>query len=80
MSHPHECSAHSTLDYCNSHFHNIFFKDITTLQCVQNYYASVVIKSPRVTDEIPLLKYLQWLPVRHRIISDLYCYLPGAFL
>ena len=58
----------SRLDYCNSILHNIAIKDITKLQRVQNCLARVVIRSPRSSRSVPLLKSLHWLPVRCRII------------
>ena len=57
----------SKLDYCNSIFHNMPEKDIARLQRVQNCLASVVIKAPRFSRSVPMLKWLHWLPVKFRI-------------
>ena len=57
----------SKLNYCNSLFHNMPEKDIARLQRVQNCLASVVTKAPRFSRSTPILKRLQWLPVKFRI-------------
>ena len=48
----------SSLDYCNSLYHNIDLKNILKLQRVQNVWARVVTRSPRFSDSVPLLKSL----------------------
>ena len=58
----------SRLDYCNSLLYGIADIDVTRLQRVQNQLAHLVTKSPPFTRSIPLLCYLQWLPVRFRIL------------
>ena len=58
----------SRLDYCNSLYHNIALKDISKLQHVQHCLARVVTLSPHFSHSAPLLKSLNWLPVRHHII------------
>ena len=62
------------LDYCNSLFHNMQVKDIARLQRVQNFLARVVTKAPRFTcsRSVPILKRLQWLPVKFRIHFNIY--------
>ena len=57
----------SKLDYCNSLFHNMPGKDIARLQRVQNCLARVVTKAPRFSRSVPILKRLNWLPVKFRI-------------
>ena len=58
----------SRLDYCTSLCHNIALKDTLKLQRVKHCLARVVTWSPRFSHSVPLLKSLQWLPVRYRII------------
>ena len=57
----------SRLDYCNSLLNNIAKQDLSTLQCVQNCLARVVLRAPRFSPSLPLLKQLHWLPVNYRI-------------
>ena len=57
----------SKLDYCNSVLLNVTEKEISELQGVQNCLARVVTKSPRFRHITPLLKSLNWLPVRYSI-------------
>ena len=52
----------SKLDYCNSLFHNM-----SEVQRVQNCFARVVTKAPRFSRSVPILKRLNWLPVKFRI-------------
>ena len=58
----------SILDYCNSLLYNTANKDIAKLQRVQSCLARVVMRSPRFSRSVPLLKSLHWLPVHYRII------------
>ena len=58
----------SRLDYCNSLLYGIADIDLTRLQRVQNQLARLVTKSPSLTRNLPLLRSLQWLPVRFRIL------------
>ena len=44
---------------------------ITKLQRVQNCLARVVTNYPRFTHSTPLLKSLQWVPFRYRIIVNI---------
>ena len=46
----------SRLVYCNSLLYNTANKDIAKLQHVQNYLARVVMRSPRFSRSVPLLK------------------------
>ena len=54
----------STLDLCNSLFHNIAIKDVPKLQRIQNCIAMFVTRNPPYGHSKPLLKSLHWLPVR----------------
>ena len=57
----------SRLDYCNSLLNNIAKRDLAKLQRVQNCQARVVLRAPRFSPSLPLLKQLHWLPVSYRI-------------
>ena len=57
----------SRLDYCNSLLCGIAETDLTNLQRVLNRLARVVTKSPPFTRNVPLLRSLHWLPVKHRV-------------
>ena len=57
----------SRLDYCNSLLNNIAKRDVAKLQRVQNCLARVVLRAPRFSPSLPLLKQLHWLPVSYRI-------------
>ena len=57
----------SRLDYCNSLLNNIDKRDLAKLQRVQNCLARVVLRAPRFSPSLPLLKQLHWLPVSYRI-------------
>ena len=57
----------SRLDYCNSLLNNIAKQDLSKLQRVQNCLARVVLRAPRISPSLPLLKQLHWLPVNYRI-------------
>ena len=57
----------SKVNYCNSFFHNMPEKDIARLQRVQNCLERVVIKAPRFSCSVPILKRLHCLPVKFRI-------------
>ena len=57
----------SRLDYCNSLLNNIAKQDLSKLQRVQNCLARVVLRAPRFSPSLPLLKQLHWLPVNYRI-------------
>ena len=58
----------SRLDYCNSLLNNIAKQDLSKLlQRVQNCLARVVLRAPRLSPSLPLLKQLHWLPVNYRI-------------
>ena len=58
----------SRLDYCNSLLYGIAGIDLTKLQCVHNWLACFVTKSPPFTRSLPLLRSLHWLPVEIRIL------------
>ena len=53
----------SRLDYCNSLLNNIAKQDLSKRQRVQNCLARVVLRAPRFSPSLPLLKQLHWLPV-----------------
>ena len=57
----------SRLDYCNSLLNNIAKQDLSKLKRVQNCLARVVLRAPRFSPSLPLLKQLHWLPVNYRI-------------
>ena len=57
----------SRLDYCNSLINNIGKKDLSKLQRVQNWLTRVILRAPRFSPSLPLLKQLQWRPVNYRI-------------
>ena len=57
----------SRLDYCNSPINNIAKQDLSKFQRVQNCLARVVLRAPRFSPSLPLLKQLHWLPVNYRI-------------
>ena len=56
----------SRLDYCNSLINNIAKQDLSKLQRVQNCLARVILRAPRFSPSLPLLKQLHWLPVNYR--------------
>ena len=57
----------SRLDICNSLLAGASVSNLTRLQLVQNTLARVVAQKPRFCRITPVLSYLHWLPVRHRI-------------
>ena len=57
----------SRLDYCNSLINNIAIQDLSKLQLVHNCHARVVLRAPRFSPSLRLLKPLHWLPVNYRI-------------
>ena len=57
----------SRLDYCNSLINNIAKQDLSKLQRVHNCLARVILRAPRFSPSLPLLKQLHWLPVNYRI-------------
>ena len=54
-------------DYCNSLLNNIAKQDLSKLQRVQTCLARVVLRAPRFSPSLPLLKHLHWLPFNYRI-------------
>ena len=48
----------SRLDYCNSLINNIAKQDLSKLQRMQNCLARVVLRAPRFSPSLPLLKRL----------------------
>ena len=58
----------SRLDCCNSLLYGITDTDLTKLQYIQNRLARFVTKSPPFTRSVPLLRSLNWLPVKFRIL------------
>ena len=61
----------SRLDYCNSILNNIAKRDLAKLPRVQNCLARVVLRAPRFSPSLPLLRQLHWLPVSNRINAKL---------
>ena len=57
----------SCLDYCNSLLNNIAKRDLAKLQRVQNCLARVVLRTPRFSPSLPLLRQLHGFPVTYRI-------------
>ena len=57
----------SRLDYCNSLLNSIAKRNLAKLQRVQHCLARVVLRAPRFSPSLPLLKQLHWLPVSYRI-------------
>ena len=57
----------SRLYYCNSLINNIAKPDLSKLQRVQNCLARLVLRAPRFSPSLPLLKQLHWVPVNYRI-------------
>ena len=57
----------SRLHYCNSLLNNIAKQNLSKLQRVQNCLERVVLRAPRFSLSLPLLKQLHWLPVNYRI-------------
>jgi len=57
----------SRLDYCNAMLHGAPAATIVKLQRAQNNIIRVVCQRGGRTDAAPLLRSLQWLPVKHRI-------------
>ena len=58
----------SRLDYCNSLFHSLSFRNATRLQYVQNDLARFVTSASKLTHITSSLKTLHWLPIQQRII------------
>ena len=56
------------LDYCNSLLYGINQCLIAKLQRVQNAAARLIMQCHRTTHTSPILKELQWLPIKDRII------------
>ena len=57
----------SRLDYCNSLLNYIAKRDLAKFKQVQNCLACVVLRAPRFSPSLPLLRQLHWLPVSYRI-------------
>ena len=57
----------SRLDYCNSLLNNIAKQELSKLQRVQNCLARVVLRAPRFSPSLLMLKQLHWLPENYRI-------------
>jgi hypothetical protein len=55
------------LDYYNSTLYGASDKSVNILQGVQNMLVRVVLQQPKFSNARPLLKSLQWLPIRQRI-------------
>ena len=67
--------VNSWLDYCNSLFRNLSKFNLHKLQCIQNSAARIVSNTYRYTSITPVLKKLNWLPVKKRTV-----YLHTGFL
>ena len=59
----------SRLDFCNSLLAGTSVSNLARLQSVQNTLARVVAHKPRFCHITPVLSYLHWPPVRHRILA-----------
>jgi len=59
--------AHSKLDYCNSLYYNLLKSQINRLQQIQNCLARTVVKAPKFSHIIPILRYLLWLKINECI-------------
>ena len=57
----------SRLHYCNSLLHGAPTGSISTLLCLQNNAARIVLQAPSRSHARPLLRQLHWLPFHHRI-------------
>ena len=57
----------SPLDYCNSLINNIAKQDLSKLQRVKNCLARFILRAPRFSPSLPMLKQLHWLLVNYRI-------------
>jgi hypothetical protein len=63
----------SRLDYCNSLFRSLSFKELHRLQCLQNAAARIVSNTSIMSHITPVLESLHWLPVKFRIIFKVLC-------
>ena len=57
----------SRLDYCNAILYDLPATVIDELQSVQNAAAILIVRCPRDSRIIPILKQLHWLPISYRI-------------
>ena len=57
----------SRFNYCNSLLNNIAKRDLAKFHRVQNCLARVVLRAPRFSSSLPLVKQLHWFPVTYRI-------------
>ena len=60
------------LDYCNPLLNNIAKRDLAKLQRVKKCLARVVLRAPRFSLSLSLLKQLHWFPDSYRIDFKLY--------
>ena len=56
----------SRLDYCNSLFRSLSCFNLHKLQSIQNTLARIVTNHRRYAHVMPILKQLDWLPVKYR--------------
>ena len=59
--------ASSKLDYCNSLYNSISQANLNKIQRIQNTLARVVTNTSKFEHNTPILKKLQWLPIKQRI-------------
>ena len=57
----------SRLDYANSLLYGLKSQDLRRLQSIQNKAAKLIFSVPRLTNPVPLLNKLHWLPIQNRI-------------
>ena len=62
------CNGYLKFDYCNSLLYGINQYLIAKLQRVQNANARLIMQCHRTTHTSSILKELNWLPIKDRVI------------